>query len=251
MPTTQQVECKGQFSACSIHFEDKGEESIWALEKPLIEDDSWARKVKSQYDTKRRIERVLNWHGRITNSPDVKIADNFLPWSTPSALCLSSLQEEWLAWGMAQGYLQAVKQALRSGRTQEQIARVKEFKDYISECERLCSISPDVATLVWRSWEKLDAAAAELLEVPDACPGFDGELLLTWDRNSDHFEMEVEADLQVTLFYVNSEKNLSWESHLTADETIDRRTGQVLQLFQIPNLSAPPSASAASLRNYL
>ncbi len=51
-----------------------------------------------------------------------------------------------------------------------------------------------------------------LLPVPDACPGPDGTLLLTWDRGEQHFELEFHPGERPMFFYANRETRELWEA---------------------------------------
>jgi len=128
-------------------------------------------------------------------------------------------------------------------------ARIQGFKDYLVMCEGRNSISALVHDRAWTIWEKMSNKMGGALEVPDACPGASGELLLTWDKDSDHFEVEVESNLYVSLFYVNSKKNLSWESATTANAPIDNETEQILRIFQLPIPPARAFAAGTAPRN--
>jgi hypothetical protein len=130
-----------------------------------------------------------------------------------------------------------------------QQARIKGFKEYLVMCEGRHSISTSVHNLGWLIWEKLNSRLGYALAVPDACPGPSGELLLTWDKDSDHFEVEVEPSLDVSFFYVNSHKNISWESPTTLNASIDNRTEQALRIFQLPTVPARALAASTAPRS--
>jgi hypothetical protein len=72
------------------------------------------------------------------------------------------------------------------------LRRVQGLVDYLYRIADQELVAPRLARLAWEAWASLSNSMRNTLLVPDACPGPNGELLYTWDRNSDHLELEIE-----------------------------------------------------------
>ena len=116
--------------------------------------------------------------------------------------------------------------------TDTQSRRVQGLKSYLDLCVEQRFISGTVYRATWQMWNKMSARLNGVLEVPDACPGPDGDILLTWDRASEHFELEVGEDSRATFFYVDRKRKTSWELTTGPDEPIDEAVARVLSFFK-------------------
>ncbi|MFI5337799.1 MAG: hypothetical protein ACHQ5A_13510 [Opitutales bacterium] len=92
-------------------------------------------------------------------------------------------------------------------------------------------ITPRVARLAWNAWTSLSNSTGNVLLVPDACPGPDGELLYTWDRGEHHLELEIFADTPGELFYENDVSGEVGEAALVIGEPIPAEVLDRLRLF--------------------
>jgi hypothetical protein len=130
--------------------------------------------------------------------------------------------------------------------------RSKELRTYLAMCARRNFIEPVVERLGVRIWQKLMLRVGGRLEVPDACPGPEGEVLFTWDRSSRHLELEITSDLRATLFYVDTKSNVSWECPVNANESLDERIAKALSAFEAPlseSSKAGPRGSSSAVRS--
>src|SRR2546423_15629017 len=89
--------------------------------------------------------------------------------------------------------------------------RAAKLRAYLERAAGEGLISRSVSASCWRAWEDA-ASAVPGLEVPDACPGPDGSLLLTWDRGEQHFELEFQPGEAPMFFYANRETKELWEA---------------------------------------
>jgi hypothetical protein len=111
--------------------------------------------------------------------------------------------------------------------------RVLGLKSYLDMCiSRLC-IAPSVGRLAWKMWYKIDAESGGQLKIPNASPGPNGNILLTWDNGRHHFECEVESNLAIALFYADRIQHLAWELLTRLNEPLDTRVKRVLELFKV------------------
>src|SRR2546421_9163409 len=81
------------------------------------------------------------------------------------------------------------------------LRRVQGLVDYLYQLVDQELITPRVARLAWNAWTALSNSTGNALLVPDSCPGPDGQLLYTWDRNDHHLELENFADAPAEWFY--------------------------------------------------
>ena len=83
-----------------------------------------------------------------------------------------------------------------------------------------------------RVWNDLQLAIAKSgfqLQVPNACPGPDGDLLYTWDSGNDHFECELYPDGNVAYFYKNRKTKESWLLDTTISDAIPEKAISLLK----------------------
>ncbi len=92
-------------------------------------------------------------------------------------------------------------------------------------------ISPPMIDLAWSAWIALRDATSPTLPIPDACPGPDGELLYTWDREEHHFEAEVFPSGAVEFFYRNRLTDELWEHDGMIDDPIPESVIAKMSLF--------------------
>jgi hypothetical protein len=111
--------------------------------------------------------------------------------------------------------------------------RVIGLRDYLDMCLSSGAIAPNVGAMAWSIWRRIDSEAEGKLEVPDACPGPSGNMLLTWDRGRYHFEIEIESDLTIALFYLDRTVGQSWELPTRLNEPFDERVKGILKVFKV------------------
>ena len=111
------------------------------------------------------------------------------------------------------------------------LRRVQGLIDYLDRITADSRVSPELARLAWDAWNILSAATGNALPVPDACPGSDGELLYTWDRDEHHFELEIFPDAPAEFFYHNRHTGELWEADYTVGEAVSTDVLNRLRLF--------------------
>ena len=93
----------------------------------------------------------------------------------------------------------AARSPLAAPRTDD-AGRVLVFRAYLDETARAGDISEETAGRAWEAWLRLSREMGGCLTVPDAAPGDDGELLLTWDQDDLHLELEFLPDHPAEFF---------------------------------------------------
>lgn len=83
----------------------------------------------------------------------------------------------------------------------ERRQRVQGLATYLREIETGGYISASTAADARRIWDELNRATHARLPVPNASPGPDGMLLLTWDRREHHLELEFLPEKPPVFFY--------------------------------------------------
>jgi hypothetical protein len=114
------------------------------------------------------------------------------------------------------------------------LGRVQELENYLN---RICGrgfISADVRDDALRAWNALSAATHNALMVPNACPGDEGDLLLTWDRDDHHLELEFVRGSPAIVFCADRTRGMPWESEFHADAPLEPRLFAALALFASP-----------------
>jgi hypothetical protein len=130
-------------------------------------------------------------------------------------------------------------------------SRSAELRTYFAMCTKRDFIDTAVADLGLNLWRKLSARLRGRVQVPDACPGVDGEILLTWDQGAHHLELEITSDLSATFFYMNTKSNECWECAANANDPLDKRIWKALSIFKAPLSEIPESSpwgTSSSLR---
>ena len=83
------------------------------------------------------------------------------------------------------------------------LRRVQGLVDYLYRITDEELVTPRLARMAWEAWAALSNSMHNALLVPDACPGPNGELLYTWDRDGHHLELEIFLDAPAEFFYEN------------------------------------------------
>src|SRR5713101_6782623 len=90
------------------------------------------------------------------------------------------------------------------------LRRVQGLVDYLYQIVDQELVTPRLARRAWEAWAALSNNMGNALLVPDACPGPNGELLYTWDRDADHLELEIFPDAAAEFFYENDASDEVW-----------------------------------------
>ncbi len=105
---------------------------------------------------------------------------------------------------------------------------------YLNEIHAGGHISSRTANDAKRVWAELNLATHARLPVPNASPGPDGMLLLTWDRHEHHLELEFLPEKSPSFFYFDRLKPGGWEvaySEYSGAPSMRERLFSVFSLF--------------------
>lgn len=83
------------------------------------------------------------------------------------------------------------------------------LSNYLDRVSHKGLIASDMALTALETWEIIKQQTN--LPTPVACPGPEGDLLLTWDNDIHHLELEFIPDNTPTFFYLNRDTNEAWE----------------------------------------
>jgi hypothetical protein len=108
---------------------------------------------------------------------------------------------------------------------------VQGLVDYLNGIADQELVTPGVARLAWQAWTALSNSMSNALLVPDACPGPNGELLYTWDRDGHHLELEIFSDAPAEFFYENDGSGEAWEAAFVIGEPVPPEALDRLRLF--------------------
>jgi hypothetical protein len=111
------------------------------------------------------------------------------------------------------------------------LRRVQGLVDYLNQIADQELVTPRLARMAWDAWTTLSNSLNNALLVPDACPGPNGELLYTWDRDGQHLELEIFPDAPAEFFYENDASGEVWESAFNVGEPVPVETLDRLRLF--------------------
>jgi hypothetical protein len=114
------------------------------------------------------------------------------------------------------------------------LGRVQELEDYLNGICDQGFISADVKDDTLKAWRALSASTHNALMVPNACPGDEGDLLLTWDRDDHHLELEFVQGSPAIVFFTDRTRGMPWESEFHADASLEPRLFSALALFASP-----------------
>ncbi|MHB9026209.1 MAG: hypothetical protein ACYC7E_18885 [Armatimonadota bacterium] len=93
--------------------------------------------------------------------------------------------------------------------------RVEKLHGYLLKLREDKLVSKPVYEFALNAWNLVSKAISEtkgLLPVPDASYGPEGEILYTWDKGSQHMEIEITTEQTAELFYYNRETGQQWYS---------------------------------------
>jgi hypothetical protein len=100
------------------------------------------------------------------------------------------------------------------------LRRVQGLVDYLYGINDQELVTPRLARLAWQDWTSLSNGMSNALLVPDACPGPNGELFYTWDRDGHHLELEIFPDAPAEFFYENDGSGEVWEATFAIGEPV-------------------------------
>ena len=83
------------------------------------------------------------------------------------------------------------------------LRRVQGLVNYLYQIVDQELVTPRLARMAWEAWAALSNSMNNALLVPDACPGPNGELLYSGDRDEHHLELEIFLDAPAEFFYEN------------------------------------------------
>ncbi len=98
------------------------------------------------------------------------------------------------------------------------LRRVQGLVDYLYQIVDQELVPQRLARMAWEAWTTLSASLENLLPVPDACPGPDGQLLYSWERDGHYLELEIFPDRPAEFFYENLASGEVWEAEYTVGE---------------------------------
>ncbi len=110
-------------------------------------------------------------------------------------------------------------------------APMHRLQSYLRHLRDSGELSQNSASLAWLSWNQLRKATFNSLPVPDACPGPDGQLLFTWDKDEHHFELEIFPGGEGEFFYRNRVSGELWEAEYMVGQAIPSKVTDKLGLF--------------------
>ena len=108
--------------------------------------------------------------------------------------------------------------------------RAQELEGYLTKIRDERLVSPAMAELAWTAWEQLSGNVGDLA-VPDACPGPDGQLLFSWEREPHYLELELFLDGPGEFFYRNDHTGALWQCEWRAGEPVPTEAAAKLALF--------------------
>jgi len=111
------------------------------------------------------------------------------------------------------------------------LRRVQGLVDYLYRITDEELVTPRLARMAWEAWAALSNSMHNALLVPDACPGPNGELLYTWDRDGHHLELEIFLEAAAAFFYENDASGEVWESVFVIGEPVSAEVQDKLRLF--------------------
>jgi hypothetical protein len=108
---------------------------------------------------------------------------------------------------------------------------VQGLVDYLYQIVDQELVPPRLARLAWEAWSTLSNSVGNALLVPDACPGPDGQLLYTWDRDEHHLELEIFPDTPAEFFYENDATGHVWETQFDIGAPVSAEVLDKVRLF--------------------
>lgn len=139
---------------------------------------------------------------------------------SPSSTNSSTTLFEPYPWGPEGEQLRKIQDDVRKSyearaETTSQDSRIAGLRRYLAQVssyeEEAPLISEATAASSLAAWKALWSASGKRLSVPDACPGPDGQLLYTWDREEHHLELEIFPSGRGEFFYRNRKSGELWD----------------------------------------
>ena len=110
--------------------------------------------------------------------------------------------------------------------------RVLVFHAYLDETARAGDISDETAGRAWEAWCRLSRKMGGCLTVPDAAPGNDSELLLTWDQDERHLELEFLPDGPAKFFSRDRATGALWGEEYQPDAPLSAAARERRGMFR-------------------
>ncbi len=111
------------------------------------------------------------------------------------------------------------------------VGRIRALRGYLDEGIRSGDVSKQTADRAWEAWLHLSRVMYERLSVPDAAPGQDGELLLTWDCGELHLELEILPDGPAEFFSRERTTGALWGESYRPDAPLSAGARERLRMF--------------------
>lgn len=113
-------------------------------------------------------------------------------------------------------------------------ARAQRLYHYLKAIVRTRDIDIQTGEFAWIAWNYLSDAMLNRLSVPDACPGVNGQLLYTWDRDEHHLEIEIFPRASAEFFYRNRISGQLWEDDYEINASLPEEAIAKLNYFLKP-----------------
>lgn len=124
-----------------------------------------------------------------------------------------------------------VDEGASTGNGHRSTDRVAGLFRYLADAASRKLIGPETNRRARSAWIQVWADTSRQMPVPDACPGPDGELLYTWDRDAHHLELEIPPEGPVEFFYRNRLTEELWEMDYRIDSPLPQGAREKLALF--------------------
>lgn len=114
----------------------------------------------------------------------------------------------------------------------ERARREEVLRSYLEQVRERGHVSADIAGAAWAAWQKLRDATDHQLMVPNAGAGPNGEILLSWDLEEHHFELELSPAEPPYYFYRNRVSGKTWGAEQAYHEPVPAAAVERLRTFK-------------------
>lgn len=108
----------------------------------------------------------------------------------------------------------AFKRPLTPSDVSKHESQINALADYLCSISERGLIGCSMADTAWAAWEEIYAAFVNSIQVPNACPGPDGGLLMMWDSGGHRMELEFTPGEVPEVFYWNKRTGDGWHEDI-------------------------------------
>ena len=129
--------------------------------------------------------------------------------------------------------LERLPQENRFTQANKQFSDLQKLQYFLKSLVQRNEVNRQTASFAWKAWQDLSLLMSNNLTVPDTGAGPNGEILFSWNREDDHFELEIFPSGKGEFFYLNHRTNEFQENEYTLSKPLPQDIRNILNLFTL------------------